>query len=228
MSDALGGQFEVLSINAGPARAQHIKAGKLRPLAVGAPKRLETLPEVPTLAELGYPRGQPVLAVRRLRAGRHAGPRCWSASTARSTRRWRSPTCEPSYWRPTTCPRAAAPTDSPRRSRASTKTTAASSRRGISGRSEEANQSGVAPGPMWKLLIVGLCPIRPALEASGCATWPIRAATRCLKRRVRCCRGSSPPSHGRFRRPACGRWMRPAGSVRGRLDSKTFLPEIEG
>lgn len=56
MTDALSGQFEILSTNAGPTISEHIKAGKLRPLAVGAPKRLESLPGVPTLAELGYPR----------------------------------------------------------------------------------------------------------------------------------------------------------------------------
>ena len=55
MNDALGGQFEILSTNAGATLSQHIKAGKLRPLAVGAPARLESLPTVPTLAELGYP-----------------------------------------------------------------------------------------------------------------------------------------------------------------------------
>lgn len=55
MNDALGGQFEVLSTNAGATLSQHIRAGKLRPLAVGAPSRLESLPSVPTLAELGYP-----------------------------------------------------------------------------------------------------------------------------------------------------------------------------
>ena len=55
MTDALGGQFEVLSTNAGPAVLQHIKAGKLKPLAVGAPARLDSLPQVPTLAELGQP-----------------------------------------------------------------------------------------------------------------------------------------------------------------------------
>ncbi len=54
MTDALSGQFEILSTNASAAVTQHIKAGKLRPLAVGAPARLDTLPEVPTLAELGY------------------------------------------------------------------------------------------------------------------------------------------------------------------------------
>ncbi|MEH3085844.1 MAG: tripartite tricarboxylate transporter substrate binding protein [Xylophilus ampelinus] len=55
MTDALGGQFEILSTNAGPTVAQHIRAGKLRALAVGAPARLESLPNVPTLAELGFP-----------------------------------------------------------------------------------------------------------------------------------------------------------------------------
>lgn len=56
LTDALSGQFEVLSTNAGPAVAEHIRTGKLRPLAVGAPKRLESMPTVPTLAELGYAR----------------------------------------------------------------------------------------------------------------------------------------------------------------------------
>jgi tripartite-type tricarboxylate transporter receptor subunit TctC len=55
ITDALGGQFEVLSVNPAPALMQHVKAGKLRPLAVGAPTRLEALPNVPTLGELGYP-----------------------------------------------------------------------------------------------------------------------------------------------------------------------------
>ena len=55
LNDALGGQFEVLSTNAGPTVMQHIQAGKLKALAVGAPQRLESLPQVPTLAELGFP-----------------------------------------------------------------------------------------------------------------------------------------------------------------------------
>ncbi|WP_280189760.1 Bug family tripartite tricarboxylate transporter substrate binding protein [Delftia sp. PS-11] len=54
LNDGLSGQFEVLSTNAGPAVLQHIKAGKFKALAVGAPRRLESLPGVPTLAELGY------------------------------------------------------------------------------------------------------------------------------------------------------------------------------
>jgi tripartite-type tricarboxylate transporter receptor subunit TctC len=55
ITDAMGGQFEVLSVNSGPAVVQQVKAGKLRALAVGAPTRMDTLPDVPTLAELGYP-----------------------------------------------------------------------------------------------------------------------------------------------------------------------------
>lgn len=55
ITDALSGQFEVLSVNAGPAVMGHVKAGKLRALAVGSPARLEQLPGVPTLAELGLP-----------------------------------------------------------------------------------------------------------------------------------------------------------------------------
>jgi tripartite-type tricarboxylate transporter receptor subunit TctC len=56
INDALGAQFEVLSINMAPGIADYIRAGRLRPLAVGAPRRLESLPQVPTLAELGFPR----------------------------------------------------------------------------------------------------------------------------------------------------------------------------
>ncbi len=55
LNDALSGQFEVLSTNAGPAVMQHIQAGKLHPLAVGAPRRLQALAQVPTLQELGLP-----------------------------------------------------------------------------------------------------------------------------------------------------------------------------
>ena len=55
ITDALGGQFEVLSVNASAAVLQHIRSGKLRALAVGAPRRLDSLPGVPTLAELGQP-----------------------------------------------------------------------------------------------------------------------------------------------------------------------------
>jgi len=53
-TDAVGGQMEMVSINASQTLQQQIQAGKLRPLAVGANARLESLPQVPTLAELGF------------------------------------------------------------------------------------------------------------------------------------------------------------------------------
>jgi tripartite-type tricarboxylate transporter receptor subunit TctC len=81
ITDALSGQFEVLSVNTSPAIDGHIKAGKLRALAVGAPQRLEAMPNVPTLAELGFaaanmtslfgffaPAGTPAAVVARLNA----------------------------------------------------------------------------------------------------------------------------------------------------------------
>jgi tripartite-type tricarboxylate transporter receptor subunit TctC len=54
LTDALGGQVEVISTNLSSVVMQHIQAGKLRPLAVGAPARVEALPQVPTFAELGF------------------------------------------------------------------------------------------------------------------------------------------------------------------------------
>lgn len=53
--DALGGQFELMAINAAPAVLEHVKEAKLRVLAVTGPARIESLPQVATLAELGFP-----------------------------------------------------------------------------------------------------------------------------------------------------------------------------
>lgn len=55
LTDALGGQYELLSTNMAPAQLRHIEAGRFKPLAVGAPQRLDVLPQVPTFAELGLP-----------------------------------------------------------------------------------------------------------------------------------------------------------------------------
>lgn len=55
LTDALGGQFELLSTNVATAQLRHIEAGRFKPLAVGAPQRLDVLPQVPTFAELGLP-----------------------------------------------------------------------------------------------------------------------------------------------------------------------------
>jgi tripartite-type tricarboxylate transporter receptor subunit TctC len=55
LADLLGGQVQVAFDNL-PASIEHIRAGRLRPLAVTTATRSETIPEVPALAELlpGY------------------------------------------------------------------------------------------------------------------------------------------------------------------------------
>ena len=50
----LGGQIEVL-FGALPPLLPHVTAGKLRPLAISSGKRSTSLPEVPTVAEQGFP-----------------------------------------------------------------------------------------------------------------------------------------------------------------------------
>jgi tripartite-type tricarboxylate transporter receptor subunit TctC len=52
--DLLGGQVQLAFADL-PVFLQHVKAGKLRGLAVGTPKRSAVLPEIPTMAESGYP-----------------------------------------------------------------------------------------------------------------------------------------------------------------------------
>ena len=54
MNDVLSGQIHLVVIGV-PAVAPHIKAGKLRALALVAPQRAAALPEVPTVAEAGLP-----------------------------------------------------------------------------------------------------------------------------------------------------------------------------
>jgi tripartite-type tricarboxylate transporter receptor subunit TctC len=51
LNDVLAGQVEVLFDNI-PSSLPHLQSGKLVALAVAAPKRLEQMPDVPTLAEL--------------------------------------------------------------------------------------------------------------------------------------------------------------------------------
>ncbi len=52
--DLIGGQVEMMFDTTSSSMA-HIKSGKLRPLAVMSGKRSEQLPDVPTLAEAGFP-----------------------------------------------------------------------------------------------------------------------------------------------------------------------------
>lgn len=53
VTDLMGGQIQLLFTGA-PAVLGQIKSGQLRALAVSSPERIAALPEVPTVAELGY------------------------------------------------------------------------------------------------------------------------------------------------------------------------------
>ena len=54
MTDLLAGRLDLASVGA-PAVMQFIKAGKVRCIATGSTQRLAQLPDVPTVAEQGYP-----------------------------------------------------------------------------------------------------------------------------------------------------------------------------
>ena len=53
VTDLIGGQIQLVFTGA-PAVLGHIKSGQLHALAVSSPKRLEAMPELPTVAESGY------------------------------------------------------------------------------------------------------------------------------------------------------------------------------
>src|SRR5215813_10786922 len=77
LTDLIGGQVHVMFDNM-PSSIEHIRAGSLRPLAVTATTRLETLPGIPTVAEfvpgfetsawagIGAPRNTPVSIIDKL------------------------------------------------------------------------------------------------------------------------------------------------------------------
>jgi tripartite-type tricarboxylate transporter receptor subunit TctC len=80
VTDVLGGQVDATFTGA-PAVLPHIRSGRLRALAVSSPKRLPSLPDVPTVAESGFagfeadqwygvvaPAGTPAAVVARLNA----------------------------------------------------------------------------------------------------------------------------------------------------------------
>jgi tripartite-type tricarboxylate transporter receptor subunit TctC len=54
LTDLIGGQVQLM-FDSLPSAMPHLKAGTIRPLAVTTPKRSAALPEVPTVAESGYP-----------------------------------------------------------------------------------------------------------------------------------------------------------------------------
>jgi tripartite-type tricarboxylate transporter receptor subunit TctC len=80
VTDVLGGQVDATFTGA-PAVLPHVRSGRLRALAVSSPKRLPSLPDVPTVAESGFagfeadqwygvvaPAGTPAAVVARLNA----------------------------------------------------------------------------------------------------------------------------------------------------------------
>ena len=54
VTDLLGGQIQLL-VDSLTATLPHIKSGKIKPLAIAALQRAPQLPDVPTIAELGFP-----------------------------------------------------------------------------------------------------------------------------------------------------------------------------
>lgn len=54
LNDVMGGQLKY-TISGFAAALPHIRAGKLKPLALSAAARIEALPDVPTIAESGFP-----------------------------------------------------------------------------------------------------------------------------------------------------------------------------
>jgi tripartite-type tricarboxylate transporter receptor subunit TctC len=85
-TDLLGGQVQVM-FDTMPASIEHIKAGRLRPLAVTTVTRLQVLPDIPTVGEfvpgyeasgwqgIGAPRNTPADIVDRLNREVNAGLR---------------------------------------------------------------------------------------------------------------------------------------------------------
>ncbi|MBX9702080.1 MAG: tripartite tricarboxylate transporter substrate binding protein [Acetobacteraceae bacterium] len=54
MTDLLGGRLQFMVVDLGPA-VEHLRAGTIRALAVTTARRLDMLPEVPTMQEAGIP-----------------------------------------------------------------------------------------------------------------------------------------------------------------------------
>ena len=96
----VGGDMDVMFDNL-PSSMQHIKAGKLKALAVTSSQRSPALPDVPTVEEAGGPRSR---ASRRV-----PGSACWrpparrrtssTASSRKSPRRWPRRRSRRSCWR---------------------------------------------------------------------------------------------------------------------------------
>jgi tripartite-type tricarboxylate transporter receptor subunit TctC len=84
LTDMLGGQVQVMFDNV-PTSLEHIRSGALRPLAVTTAKRIDLLPDVPTVAEfvpgyessawygIGAPKGTPAEIIDMLNRAINAG-----------------------------------------------------------------------------------------------------------------------------------------------------------
>ena len=84
LTDLIGGQVHVMFDNV-PSSIEHIRAGRLRALAVSAPRRLDVLPDLPTVGEfvpgfetaafagLGAPKGTAADVVEKLNREMNAG-----------------------------------------------------------------------------------------------------------------------------------------------------------
>ena len=55
ITDAAGGQFELFTSNPSPGVNALVAQGRLRVIAVTGPQRLPAMPNIPTMAELGFP-----------------------------------------------------------------------------------------------------------------------------------------------------------------------------
>ena len=86
LTDLIAGQVHVMFDNL-PSSIEHIRSGRLRPLAVCSPARLPALPDIPTVAEfvpgfetsafagLGAPQGTPADIIETDQQGRECGSR---------------------------------------------------------------------------------------------------------------------------------------------------------
>ena len=105
VADLVGGRVQIM-FDAAPSLIAHIRSGKLRVLAAASAERNRLLPEVPTFAELGYPKVAVSLWYGLLAPAGTPKPIIEQAqSRSRQGARAR-PTCARSCWRraPSRCP----------------------------------------------------------------------------------------------------------------------------
>ena len=84
LTDLIGGQVDVMFDNM-PSSIEHIRAGRLRPLAVSTTSRLDSLPDIPTVGDfvpgfetsawggIGAPRDTPAEIINKLNREINAG-----------------------------------------------------------------------------------------------------------------------------------------------------------